>query len=321
MNLFIVAGPLHIINAIEAIEYFSSKNNILLILYTGNSHQLSQMKRLLHFYKWDRIIYFPLPMKKIDKIFFVKRVNSILKKIEIKSISNIFVGEYRSDHVNHIVNIFNYKKVYLLDDGLAQLYYHKEINNIPYRVKLRQLFYRFISYRLKPIDYTFFTIYNIPNVKIIKNRYTFFKRYISSKKVENIVYFIGQPLVELKIINQKEYIELLSKIRDRYRGVEFIYILHRREKKENIEKASLDLNFKYQEFDNPIEIEMLQRDTIPKYFATFYSSAIVTLPSFIEKSNYRVFQISKSRINSKLRENIYFTYQELKKIGLEVVVV
>jgi len=317
-NIFIVAGPLHIINAIEARDYFNTQNNILLILYTDNNHQLSQMKRLLNFYKWDKTIYLPLPMKKIDKIFFAKRVKKILKDIKMDYISNIFVGEYRSDHVNHIVNSLNSDKVYLLDDGLAQLDYHQETNNIPNRVKFRRFFYRIISYKLKSIDYTFFTIYNIPNVKIVRNSYTFFKKYISLKQIENKIYFIGQPLVELKVINQKDYIKKLSKIIEIYRNIEFVYILHRREKRENIEKISLELNFEYREFDNPIEIEMLQTDTLPNYFATFYSSAIVTLPSFITQSEYRVFKIDEKNINPKFIDNINGTYKELEKMGLEV---
>ena len=317
-NIFIVAGPLHIMNAIEAVEHFKTQNNILIILYTDNQKQLNQMKKLLKFIDWHRIEYIPLPQKSIDKIIFSKNIYHSLKFIEKNKIDKLFVGEYRSDHVNHIVNSLINGEVYLLDDGLAQLNYHKEINQQPYKVKVRRLIYKFLFYKLKGIKYTFFTIFDIPNEKIIRNNYSFFKKYIGSKEIENSIYFIGQPLVDLAIMSKENYKKELIKIIDFYKGRKFIYILHRREEIENIKNLSLELNFEYKEFDNLIELEMINSKIVPSHFATFYSTAIVTLPSFILEVEYRAFKSKDEIINKNFITNISNTYKELEKMGLKV---
>ena len=317
-NIFIVSSPLQIMNAIEAVDYFKTSNHILIILYTDNKKQLSQMKRLLKFIDWYTIEYIPLPQKSIDKIIFSKNIYHSLKFIEKDKIYKVFVGEYRSDHVNHIVNTLSDKNIYLLDDGLAQLSYHNEMGDQSYKVKVRRLVYKALFYKLQKINYTFFTIFDIQNEKIIKNNYSFFKKYISDKQIENSIYFIGQPFVELGIMREENYKKSLAKIIDFYKEKKFTYILHRREKIENIKKLSLELNFEYKIFDNLIEFEMITSKIIPSEFATFYSTAIVTLPSFISQAEYRVFRIQNEMIRQDFIKDTSNTYKELKKMGLRI---
>ena len=317
-NVFIVAGPLHVMNAIEAISYFNTKNNILLILYTANSDQLNQMEKLLGFAKWHSVKYIPLPEKKLDKIFFVQKVYMSLKGIEKKSLEKVFVGEYRSDHVNHIVNFFQSKEVYLLDDGLAQLSYHEEIATQSLKVRVRRLIYMALLYKLKRINYTFFSMFEIENEKCIKNNYLFFKQYIEKKETEDIVYFIGQPLVELNIISELDYREMIAKVMEFYVTKRFVYIMHRREKEKNIEKLSEALNFKYLKLSNLIELEMINAKVVPSDFSTFFSTAIVTLPKFIENSEYRVFELENRYLNKEYISEVTQTYSELKKMDLQV---
>ena len=316
-NIFIVTGPLHIMNAIEAIDYFKTKNNILLVLYTAQNQQLEQMKKILKFHHWHTIKYIPLPMKTLDKLIFTYEINNSLKDIDSSKLDKIFVGDYRSDHVNHIVNFFQNKNIYLLDDGLAQVIYHKEISNEPFKVKIRRFIYRLLMYRLSKIKYTFFTIFDIENEKVIKNRYSFFKKYIKDKEVENSVYFIGQPLIEANIISEDIYKNELSKVINFYGNKKFIYILHRREDENRVKKLSIELNFKYKIFENLIELEMINSKSIPSEFATFFSTAIVTLPNFIKLSEYRVFQIDNRYINQLYINDIVGSYKEFERLGLK----
>ena len=316
-NIFIVTGPLHIMNAIEAIDYFKTKNNILLVLYTAQNQQLEQMKKILKFHHWHTIKYIPLPMKTLDKLIFTYEINNSLKDIDSSKLDKIFVGDYRSDHVNHIVNFFQNKNIYLLDDGLAQVIYHKETSNESFKVKTRRFIYKLLMYKLSKIKYTFFTIFDIENEKVIKNRYSFFKKYIKDKKVENAVYFIGQPLIEANIISEDIYKNELSKVINFYDNKKFVYILHRREDENRVKKLSIELNFKYKIFENLIELEMINSKSIPSEFATFFSTAIVTLPNFITLSEYRVFQIDNRYINQLYINDIVGSYKEFERLGLK----
>jgi len=317
-NIFIVAGPLHIMNSIEAIDYFKTQNNILLILYTDNQKQLNQMEKILSFIDWYSIKYIPLPQTAIDKIFFAKKISTLLNDINKDSIDKIFVGEYRSDHVNHIVNFFQNRDIYLLDDGLAQTDYHQGVSSQSFRVKIRRFIYKILFYKLNPIEYTFFTMFDIENEKVVKNSYNFFKRYIENKTIKESVYFIGQPLVEMEILTKDIYKNELSKVINFYGTKEFKYILHRREKEENIKKLSDELNFQYIEFENLIEVEMLNSKVVPSDFATFFSTAIVTLPNFIKESKYRVFEINNRYLNKKFVDEIISSYEEFKKLGIKI---
>ena len=314
-NIFIVSSPLQLMNAIEATNYFKTNNNILLLLYTDNTKVLNQMKKLLGFVDWHIIKYISIPQKIIDKLLFVNSIHNSLKDIIKEKIDKLFVGEYRSDHVTHIVNTLTNKNIYLLDDGLAQLDYHKEMNTKSHKV--RKFVYKALFYKLQKINYTFFTIFDIQNEKIIKNNYSFFKKNISDKQIDNSIYFISQPLVELEIISEENHRKLLSKIINFYKRKKFIYIMHRREDIEHVKKLSNELNFEYKILENLIELEMINAKSVPLEFATFFSTAIVTLPNFIKISNYRVFQIDKSYLNKKYVDGIFDSYREFKRLGLK----
>ena len=160
--------------------------------------------------------------------------------------------------------------------------------------------YKFLSYKLSPIDYTFFTIFNLKQDNVIETKYSYIKQYMSEKIVESSVYFIGQPLVELSMLNENNYKNELKKVIDFYESKKFVYILHRRQNEKLIKKLALVLGFEYKRFDQLIEFEMINRPTIPSEFATFYSTAIVTLPKLIEKCKYRAFRISPEKFNNKI---------------------
>ena len=319
-TLFIASSPLQLLNCIEAIYYFNTKNNVLLLLHTKDEIVLSQMKQLLFFVNWKEVVYILLPQKTIDKLLFAKRINSLLYKFPKDKIEQVFVGEYKSNHVNHIVNYFKNNKVCLVDDGLSLLGYDIYTQENRNKDKFVKLIYSFLFYKLNRIEYTFFTIFNIMQPSVIKNNYNFFKKYIEEKESKELVYFIGQPLVELSMVNQEKYRYELNKILNFYKHMEFIYILHRREKEEFIKQLSNELNFEYRRFENLIELEMIYSENIASDFATFYSTAIMTLPHFFENSTYHAFKIEDSSFTDKDSHflNLNNCYIEFSKNNIKV---
>jgi hypothetical protein len=316
-NIFIVTTPLQLMNSIEAIEYFKLENNTLLVLYMCDK-TLLQIKKLLKFIDWFDIKFIPLPNSILDKIFFSKTINSSIKEIKNRKIGKIFVGDYESEHLNHIVNCFKNKNIYLVDDGMAVSFYNKKKLAITTKIKIRRLIYQALLYKLSPIKYTFFTIFDIENEESIKNGYLFFNKYINKKNVINKVYFIGQHLIEANIMTKEIYRDELSKIIDFYKGKEFIYILHRSQKEYIIKELANELGFKYKRLDNLIELEMINSMEIPSNFATFYSTAIMTLPRFIKDSDYRVFKSKDKNLNKNFVSRVDMAYKEFKKMGLKV---
>lgn len=290
-NIFIAASPLQLLNCIEASYFFKTKNNILLLLYTSETEALKQMKLLIDFVEWKAIYYIALPQKSLDKFFYSKAINSKLIDIQKEQIDKVFVGEYRSDHINHIVNTLDRQNNYLVDDGAASLFYHENRVRSNVKKKITQLIYRLFFYKLNSIDYTFFTFFDIKGKKIYKNNYTFFKKYLSEKEHSEKVYFIGQPLVELGIMTKINYKNELRKVIKFYGNKEFTYILHRRQDTSLVHDLSMDLNFQYKRLDNLIELEMILAKSVPSNFATFYSTAIMILPQLLKDSTYHAFKI------------------------------
>ena len=201
---------------------------------------------------------------------------------------------------------------------MAVTHYNEYKFKKSYRFKIRRLIYKLIFYKLATIDYTFFSIFEIQNEKTIKNNYYFFKRHLTEKNIVEKVYFIGQPLIEFNIMSKENYKNKLRKIIDFYKSKSFLYILHRNQKQEIIEELASELNFEYILFDNLIELEMIDSVDIPSDFATFYSTAIITLPNFLKEANYRVFKSNDRYLNKGFIDTIEGAYKEFEKFDLKV---
>ena len=320
-NFFIIASPLQLFNAIEAIEFFKTKNNVLFVVYIDDKLSLLQIKRLLKYAVWEHIEYILFPKTIKEKIIFANKIDKRLSYWKDKNFLKIFVGEYRSTHVNHIVNFFNSKNIYLLDDGLALLSYSSRREKISYKDKLIQSIYQLCFYKLSTINYTFFTIFDLEQEKIIKNNYTFFKRYIEKKEIEEVVYFIGQSSIEKSLKDISEYKNALIKILKFYKNKNFVYILHRRQNDTIIKQLSLELGFECKRFDNLIELEIIFSSKIPSNFGTFFSTGIMTLPKFFDRAKYTAFQFDYKYFKDQTlkRKNIVEDcYIEFTKNDIEV---
>jgi hypothetical protein len=161
-------------------------------------------------------------------------------------------------------------------------------------------------------SFTLFSIFIIYHKKVtLKNnelKHLKSRNSVNNKKILNEVVFIGQPLVELKIIQQQKFTEYIEKVKNYYekQGLKFNYILHPGEKKflkkENWNLISLD---------EPIETFYLKNESIPKIFSSFYSTANINLGiifnDIIEQHFWKLF-------NKKIlkRYKIDF-YKELEK--------
>lgn len=299
INIFIAASPLQLLNCIEAVHYFKSDNNVLLLLHTNNKVAKLQIEKLTVFVDWISIKYIFLPLTYIKRILFPMDVNNILQSLPKNRVERVFVGDYMSDHINHIVNYFQNKNIYLVDDGLALLGYDQYINNKSYRHRALKALYKLFFYNLSDIKYNFFTIFPIKINHVVKNNYVFFNKLSCEKKIEDVVYFIGQPLIDLSFIEKNKFKRELSKVINSYKNKKFVYILHRQEKDESIKSISVELNFECKRFDNLLELEMLLSEKMPSDFATFYSTAIVILPRFFKKCKYQAFKINDKKINNR----------------------
>jgi len=314
--LFVVSSPLQLMNAIEAVHHFKVQEPILLILYVDNPRTQEQMQKLKSMIPWHGSYSLALPQTLKGRLGFALAVKRLKKEMNLPSLRYIFVGDYEGDHMNHVVNSFEAKEVYLLDDGIVVTFYQEHQKQTSLKVKIRHWIYRALGYDLGAIKHSFFTIYTLDYSPVVRNEYRFFKSYIDKKEQIKALYFVGQPLVELGIVSMSDYKELLESIATHYRDQKRIYVGHRAQDRAVMEPIVEDLGFVYQEFSNPLELEMIFAEKVPSDFATFYSTALMTLPYFVTEASYCLFEIPQEMIVPSFQERIALAYRALSSSGL-----
>lgn len=149
MNVFVVSAPYQILNAIEAVEYFNFKNNILVVLHIGLFDRKS-FDVIVDKKYWDSVRVLNFFYYFADYDFSKNRPRNIFEKLielylifdqfkkrrcierlfkSIGTVENLFLGNYLIDydlHMRHIANIAKYKNLYLLDVGTDTLRINKQ---------------------------------------------------------------------------------------------------------------------------------------------------------------------------------------------------
>ena len=120
-NLFILRSPLQIINAIEAIEQFKLKNNILVLIFNSLDTNTRQINELVSLHKWEQIIR--LEDRSKSKLF---RYVKLVKELKKYSFNYLYFGNLGTIQKILIANL-KQDNVYLLDDGTSTIMYYNNI--------------------------------------------------------------------------------------------------------------------------------------------------------------------------------------------------
>ena len=321
-NIFIARTPLQLFNCIEARNrFYKNHYNILFYQYQRDIDKL-QIESLID-EQWSDIIPYSLtPIKRIFFPFFLKKV--IVKYHNY--IDTCYFGAYNSI-ISYLINNLKPLKLFIIDDGvktikISELIKDRKLDKKDYCKYIYNNIMgssRDYIYRAK-----FFTIYDeiklfVPN-KVIKNDYREFKTHISVLEKENITYFIGTNLLEKILKNKEKFESELEKIILYYqeKNQKIIYIMHRYEEIKYIEKLSKKYNFESVKFNNIIEIELLNRGTVPMGVASFASTAVETI-NMIYGVDATIFELENSGIFEKYQEVFAKLYDNFRKKGVIVI--
>ena len=114
-NVFIINSPLQYLNAIEAIKYFNTDNNILLIKDSGTEWNQEQIKHLHS--KFECLI---------GTTFYIVDQKGLIYSLEPKTkellpilndVDLLFSGSIGESLNQYLINVLNPNKVIYLDDG------------------------------------------------------------------------------------------------------------------------------------------------------------------------------------------------------------
>ena len=326
-DLFVIRSPFQLICAIEAANYFKSKNNILVIIYTDNNKNSEQINETLTLFKWKNIIYINKKQSKKSKYLEYVKLLFKLRKIQF---DKVFVGDFGNIQQMVIANIEG-ATPYLLDDGTFTINYHKNVFNPKIKKKQKQpslikrLRFMVLGLNTK-VEYkiNYFTVFKLSphkNEQIITHDLPYFRKKYFQDKLNKIkeVYFLGMNLTQYKLMSDDEYVTLIKKIIKYYNGKKITYYPHRNETiSERLKQLSSDY-FILEKSTGPIEIRLILEGNQPAHIASFFSTALYTLSRIFKNSETTAFKINLSSLEKSEQDRIseIYTYlQQSQKITI-----
>ncbi|MDA7685453.1 alpha-2,8-polysialyltransferase family protein [bacterium] len=288
-HICLVQSPLQIINAFEATSSLSNDQNIHYFIFfqketQTNSQMLNTLKELS--VKPHCIVSYN--KNALLKVLTWFKIVFILSRI--RDISRFYIGDYMAGQLVGIANLYPKADLFLLDDGTASYNFvnfrYKNIS--PQYLKASKKIPILCFNPFLPAKITFFSMYNIklnsPDV-LIKNKLSCFSNLITSSDFGPI-FFIGCPLVEVKVISSDIYYEYMTRFFRHYCCQKVIYFPHRREilnqqKLDFLDSYSVEIYYQ----TLPFEIELIKIKTPPSMIISFFSSVFDTLSLIYGKTS------------------------------------
>ena len=349
-SAFLVKSPLQLLNAIEAKHHFSLEASDCVVIIMGDRKSYPQMLELVKSSgEWSKVLILSsvniilgnyldgylgkeIPeikedlMGKIKKnsIFTVWRLNKVASLL--KEVKYLFLGDYRNIYMRHFANKLIFEEVVLLDDGTATFQIADErkrgiknqaLLSLKKRLKIR-IRATLQGLELSELDkVVFFSCYKVSLGKkdtIVENDFNYLRH--KSRAVKNVdeVYFIGGPIVEAEIMTEKEYFEHMRKVIEYFKNYKVVYVAHRRENSEKLDRLQNNLGVPVILFDYPIEYQLSMVGPKPSILASFYSSALENCRLIFRESMLVVaFRLMGDNYKSQHTINAVYEYLSTKE--------
>lgn len=249
---------------------------------------------------WGKILTWFIPvnntMAEYVK-FLILRFRIWKFRYDYSNIEKIYFGSYVNQYHRSLLAEFEKKsKLFLLYDGLqiistAHMRVEGPSECAKYPMLMRLMGFKSPQLRnlhfVSPISLHISdrdSLYLIRSSKILQPKYY----------DPNSIYFIGQPISSVGILNQEFYLETLKKIQNTYPDKKLIYIPHPREKEDVLAAIT-----KIAEIMKPnviFEKYFLKSTTFPQKVFSFYSSVLLNLVFLEAESEIISIRIPKSEI-------------------------
>jgi len=315
-NLFIIRSPLQLINALEAIEYFKLKNNILVLIYNNTDNTNIQMDKIAAYYSWKKIIVVNQEQKKSKMLDYVK----LIKKIKSTPYNYVFFSNFGSVQRIILANL-KIKNLFFIDDGVETVNRYKNVfvkgGINKFRLKLARFWLFGLKTKIKNnINlFTYFDLKPFRDSKIIQNNLeNFQKKYLNNSLKDNFTYLLGQPLVSTNLLTKNDYFLYIDKIVS-LADKKIIYIPHRTEVISDRLKLYESNIFEIKNINMPVEMYFLENNIYPLHVVSFMTTAFFTLKKLFSKTKFSYVYIPSSKILER-HDDVESAYKFIEELNL-----
>lgn len=336
MNVFLIASPLQLLNALEAQRHFRLPAEVcdLILLIVGSRGNIQQLERLVDASDWNRIHLVSSGHRSrfLRWLSIRKRLAALVRSYGLTE--RLFVGNYLSELHRQMARDFAPGSVWSLDDGTATLWVNKlrrktrqrrEKTRRPLSSFVKRVFFGVKDARIDVLNY--FTIYPVdprPGEEVVKNTFERLRGLPKSWQRVEEVYFLGDPYYENKLMPSLDiYMGYLKSVREYFGNSPVVYLPHRREGSGKLKVIERDLGMTIKSFGLPIEYALCKHGIRPACIAGFLSSALGNCQViFRGAAPIRSFRIHPEDINPRFRsmiEEYYRYYHTLEQGGVRIV--
>lgn len=319
-NLFVISAIHHLIQ-VEAVvkEMHLSKKDVPIVFFTNKSSEEVSLKALKVFgYENYRIFEY----WEFQEIFSSKKHSRYIQYLKsIKYCENLFISQYSSDYSILAYKILAPKKVFLLDEGTASFKVIKDrqaTKVFDYKFFIKSILYHRRIYAPKKIIY--YTQYDLGtglgNDEVII--YSFAKEENQTIFDHKEVLVLGSSIAEVEIVSKADYMEIITKIKERHQGKKLYYYPHRKENAEKLEEIK-GLGFDMIRSNMPFEFYYKSLISTPMYYYSFYSPILDNLSQqFHNLPHLNIIKLEENIIikNHQIIKNIYDSYVKNKSLNL-----
>lgn len=319
--VFIIAAEHHYIQVEQAITYYelNKENTLFWFISTNDSLWINRVikeKEISNYEISKSWLFSDLKNKdpKIDNYI------NILKKIRKEQTNvKLFFNQYSSDYTLLALNYLDPSEIIFMDEGTASFSVcnirKKIFNPDVFKLLVKSFYYkRFINF---PSKITFFTQYNLvlhPKDSLVK--YNFIKENNKLNFIDNVFALLGSSMVEVDLLDEEYYLELLKTIKKNYLNAKLLYFSHRKESTRKLEKIK-DLGFEIINNEIPFEFYFEKMKDCPAIIGSFFSPTLSNLESkfsMIPKFIIFEFEFDKLKFNKTIVEEIYNSYRDNKNL-------
>lgn len=275
VNLFVVRTPLQLFNAIEARDRLHVGECNALLMQYGSEVDRELMDGLLDG-GWQMLQRYSFTG--LRKYLYPWLLAPWLRKMG--RLQALYIGLITHLPL-HVANFCAPQSLRLLDDGNEILLIVRRLEEIRHKPPRRRCWREWLFGRRLDTgvlaSISAFSIYDTEALGLprLANDYRMFRQHVRALPVRRCTVFIGSNLVGNYFKSEAEFLQVLSKVRERWSG-ELIYCPHRYESQQLRERIKAQ-GFELFLPDSILEHAFMRAGWLPEGLATFRSTAVETL--------------------------------------------